>query len=185
MQPNVMQSPTDLAAAQSDNRKGILLALLSIPIGVVLWVVIWSLGYIASAAAFAIAASAVWLYSVGAKRTPSGGAIWALLVIILVGLVLSFMAGVVVDGVKFYTDVSGNNWFAALSSADFWDFFGKAISRPGVWSGYTNDILMSVGFAALGVFGVIASLFQKPSQEAVAPENTAASDSTLEPPKQL
>jgi len=59
--------------------------------GIVLTVVIWRLGFIASITSFALAGGAVFLYDKGAGTVPRKGLI-PLVLLILAGVVASFFA---------------------------------------------------------------------------------------------
>lgn len=71
--------------------RGRLLALLIIPAGIALWVLLWKAGFIASLAAFGIAYGALWLFQSGAKRQPSRSDAYFLVGAILIGVILSFL----------------------------------------------------------------------------------------------
>ncbi|MEO7016604.1 MAG: hypothetical protein ABI130_05820 [Leifsonia sp.] len=48
--------------------RGIALSLLVMPVGVVLWVLIWNVGFIASIVSYGVAFAEVWLYRSGRRR---------------------------------------------------------------------------------------------------------------------
>jgi hypothetical protein len=142
------------------NRKGLSLALLSIPVGIVLWVILWNFGFIASIVSFAIAWLAVYLYKLGAKKEVGRRAAPYLLAIVLVGIILAFLSGVALDALKFYVEGTDLSELDALFTADYWSFFFANILTNGeLWSSYAVDIIVSIAFGILGCFSIFRSLF--------------------------
>src|SRR4051812_27711268 len=80
---------------------GLLAALGAVAVGVVLTVVIWRLGYVASITSLVMAAGATLLYTRVAGTTPRRGLV-PLIVLILVGVAASFFAVVASDLIEVY-----------------------------------------------------------------------------------
>jgi len=155
-------------AAPTNNTKGVLVSLAVIPVGVALWVVLWNFGFIASLVSFGIAYGALWLYTlVSSNQQPTRRDAFLLLGVILLGVVLSFLAGMISDAWSVYTEfVDGAQFF----SADFWSFTMEGLSNPDVWSDYMVDMLISLVFAALGTGALIRGLFARPAPEVTPAE---------------
>ena len=133
--------------------RGLLFSLAAIPLGVAAAVLIWQLGFIASITSFAIAAGAAWLYTRGAGSVPRVGLV-PLIVVIVAGVVASFLAVVISDMVHFYNTPEGAElgWPSATS------FVMGNLFAPEVLGTYGTDMAMFGVFAALGVFSTLRRL---------------------------
>lgn len=132
--------------------RGILFSLAVIPVGVILWTLIWSMGFIAAIVAFAVAFGAAWLYQKGSGgRVGAKGIVW-IIVVTLVTLVIAFFAGIAAS----VASESG----LAFGSPQFWAAYQYILSSDATWSSLTRDILMSLLFAALGIFSAIRGVMQ-------------------------
>lgn len=148
--------------------KGLLLASLAIPVGIILWVILWRAGYMASLVSFVIAFLAVWLYKKGAGTTSRKSAPF-LFALIILGILLSFLGGMVSDALDFLTQGDGSSdALGVLLAPEFWSFFGENIfTNSALWESYSTDILIALGFGALGSFTILKDLFiSKPAQNA-------------------
>lgn len=139
--------------------RGVLLSLLAVVAGIVAWVALWQFGFIASIVAFLIAWLAVKLYTYGAggisRRTAP-----IVLVVILVGIILAFLAGIVSDALQVYIEGSSLSRLGTLFSGDFWAFyFDNIFNNSELWNQYLPDILVSLVFGVLGAFSIVKSLF--------------------------
>jgi hypothetical protein len=145
--------------------RGLALALLVIPAGIVVWTIVWNLGFVASIVSWGVAAGAIFLYRLGSKARVTPAAYWGLIAIVAVTVVLSFLAGIFTDIVK----VVGVPLGEALTRADFWRLYADNIfNNPDMWGAYATQILMAVAFAALGCF----TTFRRLSREARAQAHT-------------
>jgi len=132
--------------------RGVLFSLGAIVVGVVLTMILYKANFIASITSFAMAYSAIWLYTRGAGVPPRKGA-WGVLAVIVVGVALSIVSMVVTDVLSFLaTD------FPDAALADKLDTIMYNLGRGEVWREYTTDILMYVLFAGLGTFGLVRQL---------------------------
>jgi lysylphosphatidylglycerol synthetase-like protein (DUF2156 family) len=135
--------------------RGIALALLVIPVGVVAWTLLWNVGFIASIVSYGVALGAVWLYRVGSKARVTRASFWAILAIIVVTMVLSLLAG-------FFTDLAGYlnlPLMQALAEPHFWDvYWNNIFTNPDLWNSYLPQILLALAFAALGCYRTIRML---------------------------
>lgn len=133
--------------------RGVLLSLLAIPVGVAATVLLWQFGFIASITSFAIAGGAAYLYVRGAGTPPRAGLV-PLILVILTGVVLCFLAVVAADAVAYYNTPEGAElgWPSATS------FVVAHVFDPRVLGSYGSDLAMFGLFAVLGAFGTLRRL---------------------------
>lgn len=177
-----VQSPTEPQLPVAENtERGIRFSLLTVPVGIVMWVVLWRFGVIASFVSFAIGWLATFLYSKGAKSPVSKKAAPYVLAVILVGVALAFISGMASDAVDSYASQVHISPWHALITEDFWmNFTDNLLHNGELVSSYFDDMAWSFGFAILGCYSIVKSLFapkpsaeaknDEPSQEAVAPQ---------------
>ncbi|WP_223690335.1 hypothetical protein [Leifsonia poae] len=135
--------------------RGLALALLVIPVGMVLWALLWNIGFIASIVSYGVAFGAVWLYRIGSKARVTRAAFWALLGIIVVTVVLSLLAGIFTDAARF-VDIPLTQ---ALTDPEFWGLYWQNIfTNAQLWSTYLPQILLALAFGALGCYRTIRAL---------------------------
>ncbi len=128
---------------------GLLLSLVAIPVGVVLWVIIWNFGFVSALVGFAIAGLAVFLYKKGSGGPIGLAGIVGVVIITLVALMLSFVAGLASD----YSRMQGLNLLSALGNSEFWSDFGR------IFFTQFKANLPNFGFALLaGFIGIGAIL---------------------------
>jgi hypothetical protein len=144
-------------AAQGKIKKGLLFASLAVPVAVAVWVLLWQQGYMASLVAFGLSFGAVWLFTLGAGAAPSRKSAPWLAAVIVLGVVISFLAGMASDAWYAYTnDLGGTEGFF---SADFWSMYFANIFTVELWSQYVTDLLIAIVFTVLGAGSVIRDLF--------------------------
>ncbi|WP_187697852.1 hypothetical protein [Cellulomonas telluris] len=170
------ETPSGLAVPASPDRenvaRGTLAALLTLPVGVVAWVVLWGFGFIASIVAALVAFLALRLYVWGAGRISRAGAAVVLLTT-AVTLALAFFAGIVYDAVVAFSDGSGLGAWGTLTHPDFWPVFSEVL--PEALPEYLPDFGWALGFGALGSFAVLRSAFAA-ARAADAPADAAPAD---------
>ena len=155
IQPPYATGPLPSHGPGEDVVRGIIFAAAVIPLGIILWLVIWNLGVVASVVAWAIAAGAARLYALGAGH-PTRRGVWAILLITVVTLVLAFIGGMWLDMVHQF----GTNPMAALVDGDTWKIFGENLTQNrDLWKDYTVSILSALAFGALGCFFTLRRLF--------------------------
>ena len=129
--------------------RGIALALLVIPVGVVVWTVIWNLGFIASIVSWGVAVGAVWLYRVGSKARITRAAFWGIIAIVVVTVVLSLLAGMFTD-LASAIEVPLQD---AIADPKVWGVFAdNLLSNGDMWQAYLPQVLLALVFAFLGCF---------------------------------
>src|SRR3954466_11455210 len=80
-----------------DVNRGTVVALLALPIGVIVWVLIWTLGIIASIVTLGVAYAAMFLYRLGSGGAMGRGGAVRVTLITLVTLAVAIFAGLVAD----------------------------------------------------------------------------------------
>lgn len=169
--------------------RGALLALLVLPAGVAAWLVVWSLGYIASIVAALVAVGAFWLYTRGAGAISRRGALVVLGITVLT-LVVAFFGGIVLDAAQGLGEASGLGTWGAFTHEQFWPTFWDVV--PPVLPDYGTDFAWALGFGALGSWATLRTAFaaakpapapapaaEGPSVDAVLPD---AAPEAEEPP---
>ncbi|MFF1632876.1 hypothetical protein [Leifsonia sp. NPDC058248] len=135
--------------------RGIALALLVVPVGVVAWTLLWNVGFIASIVSYGVAFAAVRLYRLGSRARVTRASFWAILAIIVVTVVLSLLAGIFTDAVRFV----GIPLMQALTEPRFWnEYWSNVFTNPDLWSAYLPQILLALAFATLGCYRTIRTL---------------------------
>ncbi|HEX7834002.1 MAG TPA: hypothetical protein VF479_00875 [Pseudolysinimonas sp.] len=155
--------------------RGTLLALLIIPAGIIVWVIVWGLGFIASIVALGIAIGALWLYRLGSGGRISRAGAVRVTVITVVALLLAFWAGLVSDALPFYASQRNIDYISALTSGDFWSLFNHAVANN--FGEVAGQFAIALAFGALGCFSVLRTAFV---QTRAADAATAAG--TMAPP---
>jgi hypothetical protein len=169
-----IQAKADSTVPQPAERVtlGVVLSLGAVAIGIALWVLLWSKGFMASFVPFIMAVLAVKFYQKGAGFISRSSSIY-LMVLIVVGTILAFLSGMASDMLTYYlAEVRPQPTLAALASRDFWDMFTYNIFTNGaLWGTYMTDVLIAVAFAGLGIYSVMKDLltgFFLPTQPTVS-----------------
>lgn len=156
--------------------RGTIFALAVVPLGIIAWVLLWSLGFIASFVAFGVSFGAVALYRIGSGGVVGRTGAIRVAVITVVTLALAIFAGLVSDVMSSYVRIAKTNVIDALFSPKFWSVFQHTLSEPGVIGNLAPSLLISVAFAALGCFSVIRGAFRT-----TAPGTAAAAPGSISP----
>ena len=169
-------SETPAAASPSlpseNVQRGTLVALLIIPAGIIVWVLLWRFGFIASIVAFGISLGALWLYRFGSGgRISRTGAI-RVTIITIAALALSFFAGLVSDVVPLYASQRNIDVVSALTSSEFWTFFNHALSNN--IGNVAVPLLLAAVFGVLGCFSVLRTAYRQTAPAAAPDAATAA-----------
>ncbi|MCI0156275.1 hypothetical protein KNO15_06145 [Leifsonia shinshuensis] len=129
--------------------RGIALALLVVPVGVVVWTLLWQIGFIASIVSWGVAIAAVWLYRVGSKARVTRAAAGGIITIVVVTVVLSLLAGM-------FTDLASAipvPLQSAITDPKVWGLFAdNLLSNGDMWKAYLPQVLIALVFAFLGCF---------------------------------
>jgi hypothetical protein len=140
--------------------RGSLLALLAIPAGIIVFVLVWNLGFVSAIVGFAVAFAASFLYRFGSGgRVSIRGAV--VVTAITVGtLVLAFLIAIA-------SDISQIRHESLLESL-FGPYLLPAVGANGL------SAVLAIVFGLLGCFTVLRTAFQQARGEAASP--------TLPPP---
>jgi len=150
-------APPARRVGQEDVVRGAVFSLAIIPLGVIAWLVLWDLGWIASVVAFMAAAGAARLYVLGTGGTISRGGVWVVVGVTTVTVLASFLGSMLIDAAKF---LGGASPLTMLADAQTWDLlaYNLATNRELV-DGYAGDFLLALLFSALGCFFTLRKLF--------------------------
>jgi hypothetical protein len=153
--------------------RGTVFALAVIPLGIVAWVLLWNVGFIASIVGFAVAWAAVRLYLLGSGGLVSRNGAIRISIITIGTLLLAILGGLVSDVIPIYSRVANVSWIEALFSANFWTVFQQVQGRPGGLSDELPSILIGIGLGALGCYSILRNAFRATSKPKVATETLA------------
>ena len=149
--PTSLSDPAEPPEPTEFVARGLLSALVAIAGGIVVTVLIWRIGSIASVTGFIVAVGAVYLYSKGAGAQPRKGLV-PLITLIVIGVIATFFAVMVSDA----WDVYGN---AALRGGEGrLGFIEDNIFRGDVVRSHGQDMAMFAVFAVLGIFSPLHRL---------------------------
>lgn len=150
-------NPAEVPPVEDVNR-GTVVALLALPLGVIAWVIIWSIGIIASIVGFGIAYLTMFLYTRGSGGLISRAGAVRVTIITLVTLGIAIFAGLVSDVAIGISQVTTLSPIEALSDDRF----------PVVLNTYLADgasewgfrVVLGIAFGILGCFGILRSAFR-------------------------
>lgn len=172
--------------------RGTLFALVAVPVGVIVWVVLWNFGFIASIVGFGVAYAAMFLYRFGSGGVLSRTGALRVALVTIGTLLVAFFAGVVSDVLGVWTSETGEGAIAGLVSPDFWAAFQQIMALDGVAAGYLPDFGLALLFGAIGCFGLLRTAFRStatgatvapPTSGTVAPPAfTSPTSGTVAPP---
>ncbi|WP_314212783.1 hypothetical protein [Pseudarthrobacter equi] len=144
-------------SAREDVVRGTVYALAAAPVGIIAWMVLWNMGWMASIVAFVAAALAARLYVLGTGGPISRRGAWVVAAVTLVTVLLSFWGGMLLDAAKY---LGGGSPLAMLVDPGTWDFlmFNVTTNRELI-DAYAGDFLVALLFSALGCFFTLRRLF--------------------------
>lgn len=163
-------SPDLPPAPIEDVNRGTVVALLTIPAGIIVWTLIWSIGFVASIVTFGVALLATFLYRLGSGGVIGRAGAVRITVITLVTVVLSIIAGLIADVAIGIGQVAGISPIDALSHPGFGDVFGLYLSSGD--GGLYLSLGIAVLFGVLGCFGVLRSAFRATAMPAAPQSQT-------------
>jgi hypothetical protein len=140
--------------------RGLIFSLIAVPLGVIVFVLIYSLGFIASIVAFAVAFAALWLYRFGSGgRVGVVGAV-VVSVVTLGTLALAFLGAQVFGAATAFSEILGIGWFEVLLLPEFPAAFTAAITDPEISGGLVGDALFTALFGVLGCGALLFNAFR-------------------------
>ena len=144
------------AARGEDVGRGTIFALAALPLGIIVWMIIWNFGWITSLVTFGVAVLAARLYVTGTGGTLSRKGVWAIVSVTAVTAVLAFVGGVWLDAVSYL----GGSPLAMVLDPEPWDLIAyNLVTNRDFVNGYAGDFLMALLFGALGCFFTLRGLF--------------------------
>lgn len=165
--------PADRPPAENIAR-GTLFALVAVPAGVIVWVVLWNFGFIASIVGFGVAYAAMFLYRFGSGGVLSRTGAVRVAIVTIGTLLLAFFAGVVSDVLGVWTAETGESAVSSLVSPDFWTAFQSIIGMDGVAASYLPDFGLALLFGLVGCFGLLRRAFRSTAAASVAPASPSS-----------
>lgn len=160
--------------------RGLLLALITLPAGIVAFSVIYSLGFIASIVALGVAAAAFFLYRVGSGgRVSTIGAV-IIAAVTVVTLVLAFLVAQYVSIAVALSGVYGVSWFEVLFAREFPGIAADILADPSVSSGVASDAGLTLLFGLLGGGAILFNVFRTARAQKAA--DLAAATPPVAPP---
>ena len=145
--------------------RGTLLSLLVVPVGIVVWLIIWNIGFIASIVSFGVAMLAVVLYRVGAGGVIGRAGAVSITLVTLVTVTLAIFVGLVSDVANLVASELGMSPYDAVIQPGFWPLFQDIMFVQGGISENGLQLAIAFGLGLLGCFSVLRSAFT-----ATAPE---------------
>ena len=140
-----------------DVNRGTLVALLAVPAGIIVWTLIWSIGFIASIVTFGIALAATFLYRLGSGGTIGRAGAIRITIITLATVVLAIIAGLVADVAIGISQVADISPIDALTYPGFGDVFSLYLSQGG--ASLYGSLAIAVVFGLLGCFSTLRGAF--------------------------
>ena len=150
--------PAQPAPAYENVGRGTVVALLAIPAGVIVWVIIWSIGFIASIVSFGVALLAMFLYRLGSGGQIGRTGAIRVAIITITTIALSIFTGLVVDVAVGISQVAQVSPIDALSSPAFWTVFNEYLGTAG--APLYGSIALAVVFGIFGCFSVLRRAFR-------------------------
>lgn len=160
--------------------RGALFALIAIPAGVIVFDILWNIGFIASIVTYGTAVLAVWLYRKGAGGIMTRNGVWVIVGILVVTVVLSFIVALLSEFTLAVVKETGLSPTAVLANPDFGRVFNLAL--PELLKSDALYFGLAILFAGLGAFRTIRRAFQFSRLHDAAPADgvypTTATDVT-------
>lgn len=129
----------------------------AIPVGVVAWLVLWDLGWMASLVAFLASAGAARLYVLGTGGMISRRGVWVVVTVTVVTVLLSFLGSMLLDMAHF---LGGGSPVNMLAEAQTWELLGfNLATNRDLVNTYAGDFMLGLLFSALGCFFTLRRLF--------------------------
>lgn len=155
--PIAGQAPIATRPGQAPERvvRGLALAAVGVLAGIIVTVVIWRAGFIASITSFGLAWAAGWLYSRGAGAAPRKGAV-PLVALIVIGVALALLVSVASDIWFFWAEA-----YPDASTAELIEVVRHYLFVGEIWSDLGVNLAFFVAFAALGTFSIMRQLLSR------------------------
>ena len=150
-------------------QRGTVFALVAAPVGIVVWIIVWSFGFIVSIVGFGVAWLALFLYRFGSGGIVSRTGAIRVAIITVVTLLVAIYAGLIADGVSGFSQASGLSAIETLTSSQFWPAFNSLIADPAVWAEIVPSVGLALLFGVLGCFSLLRGAFMTTRVAAAEP----------------
>jgi hypothetical protein len=150
--------------------RGTIFALAIIPVGIIVFVVIWNLGWLASIVSYGVAVGAVFLYRLGAGGVVGRAGALRIAIITIGTILLSIVVALITDVAQGYANYYGTTPLEELTDPMFLTNFQYTMSEPGVFGEYLPSIGIALGLGLLGCFSLLRGVFTAPV-EATTPQD--------------
>jgi hypothetical protein len=161
---------TGADAPPENVQRGVALALIALPAGILVWDLLWTVGFIASLVAFGVAWGAMRLYRIGSNGPFSRTGAIAVLLITVVTLVLAYISGFAVDVMGPYMKATGGSVADGLVDGRFWRVVFVDLADPS----HVPALLLTLLLGALGCFRILRAAFLSTRSTSDAPSRPAA-----------
>ena len=141
--------------------RGAVLAALTIPVGVVAWVLVSSFGIVVGILAFGIAFAAYWLYQRGAGGVITRTGAWVVTVIVIVTILLGIFCGITFDLASDLATLQGTSPWTELASPNFGNEFSQDFGK--VFQANALFYVIALVIGALGSFRILRGAFRTTS----------------------
>jgi len=141
--------------------RGLLLSLFAVPAGILVFVLIWNMGFIASIVGFGVAFAAYFLYRLGSGgRVSIRGAI-VVAAVTIVTLVLAFISAEVFTVAGEIARVNQIPVTEVLTSPELSGLIARTLTAPDVVGALMGDAAMTLLFGAIGCFAILRGAFRE------------------------
>ena len=145
---------------------GSLLSLVAIPLGVILLVLLQSVGIVASLVGFVVAFVGLWLYRKGSGGVISRTGAWVVTAVVIVSLVLGLLASF------FVMVIGGLGHLDRINDPAYTKFFGDNLGV--ILQQESLTVVLVLAFGALGSFRLLGRAFRTTRIHAGQPPQGAA-----------
>ena len=162
-------------------QRGTVFALVAAPVGIVVWIVVWSFGFIASIVGFGVAWLALFLYRFGSGGIISRTGAIRVAIITVATLSVAIYAGLIADGVSGFSQASGLTAIETLTSPPFWTTFNSLLADPAVWAEIAPSVGLALLFGVLGCFSLLRGAFMTTRVAAAEPATASPAAPLAQP----
>jgi len=172
---------------EPDVQRGTVFALVAVPAGIIAYVALYEVGFIASVVAFGVAWLATLLYRYGSGQEVDRTGAIRIAVITLATIVAAIAAGIIWDVASLVADDYDTSPFSELTNPDFWPYLVYDLSDWEYFRQYIPDILIGLLFGIIGCFSTLRAAFgrrrvrRRPEPPAETSAPSSAQESTAPP----
>jgi len=167
---------------EPDVQRGTVFALVAVPAGIIAYVALYEVGFIASVVAFGVAWLATLLYRYGSGQEVNRTGAVRVAIITLATIVAAIAAGIIWDVAGLVADDYSTSPFTELTSPDFWPYLVYDLSDWEYFRQYIPDILIGLLFGIIGCFSTLRAAFGRPGSRRRHEPPTATPNETPQTP---